>query len=118
MLESNKGEEQVHRVSSSLFGPVDPSLRANSGRFKFTVRRQLNKDAYPDSENAMKVLTLRARQELHGRLALSHPHKALCGGNAKRLRNLGLYGPIIIGPHIPFERAKLPLCPFKRSFIV
>ena len=30
----------VHRVSSSLLGPVDPSFRALSGRrLKFTVRR-------------------------------------------------------------------------------
>ena len=29
----------VHRVSSSLLGPVNPSFRAFSGRLKFTVRR-------------------------------------------------------------------------------
>ena len=29
----------VHRVSSSLLGPVVPSFRALSGRLKFTVRR-------------------------------------------------------------------------------
>jgi len=29
----------VHRVSSSLLGPVDPSFRALSGRLKFMVRR-------------------------------------------------------------------------------
>jgi len=31
--------ETLHRVSSSLLGPVDPSFRALSGRLKFTVRR-------------------------------------------------------------------------------
>ena len=36
----------VHRVSSSLLGPVDPSLRALYGRLKFTVRRhKFNKDS-------------------------------------------------------------------------
>ena len=29
----------VHRVLSSLLGPVDPSFRALSGRLKFTVQR-------------------------------------------------------------------------------
>jgi len=29
----------LHRVSSSLLGPVAPSFRALSGRLKFTVRR-------------------------------------------------------------------------------
>ena len=29
----------LHRVSSSLLGPVDPSFRALPGRLKFTVRR-------------------------------------------------------------------------------
>jgi len=29
----------VHRVSSSLFGPVDPSFRVLSGRLEFTVQR-------------------------------------------------------------------------------
>ena len=34
----------VHRVSSGLSGPVDPSFRALSGRLKFTARRhQLKK---------------------------------------------------------------------------
>ena len=33
-------------VSSSLLGPVDPSLRALSGRLNFTARRhKLNKDS-------------------------------------------------------------------------
>ena len=32
------GMESVHRVSSSLLGPVDPSFRALSGRLKYTVR--------------------------------------------------------------------------------
>ena len=42
---SPKPETLVHRVSSSLLGPVDPSCRALSGRLKFTVRRhKLNKD--------------------------------------------------------------------------
>ena len=31
--------EVVHRVSSSLLGPVDPRFRALSGRLQFTVRR-------------------------------------------------------------------------------
>jgi len=36
----------VHRVSSSLLGPVVPSFRALSGRLKFTVRRhKFNKDS-------------------------------------------------------------------------
>ena len=36
----------VHRVSSSLLGPADPSFRALSGRLKFTVRRhRCNKDS-------------------------------------------------------------------------
>ena len=36
----------VHRVSSSLLGPVDPSFRALSGRLKFIVRRhKFNKDS-------------------------------------------------------------------------
>jgi len=36
----------AHRVSSSLLGPVVPSLRALSGRFDFTVRRhKFNKDS-------------------------------------------------------------------------
>jgi hypothetical protein len=30
----------VHRVSSSISSPVNPSFRAISGRLKFTVRRQ------------------------------------------------------------------------------
>ena len=35
----------IHRVSSSLLGPVDPSFRALAGRPKFTVRpHKLNKD--------------------------------------------------------------------------
>jgi len=35
----------VHRVSSSLLGPVDPSFQALSGRLKFTVRRhKFNED--------------------------------------------------------------------------
>ena len=37
----------VHRVSSSLSGPVDPSFRALSGRLNFTVRRRkFNKDSF------------------------------------------------------------------------
>jgi len=32
-------KQQVHRVSSSLLGPVDPSFRALSGRLKLTARR-------------------------------------------------------------------------------
>ena len=36
----------LHRVSSSLSGPVDPSFRALSGRLEFTVRRhKFNKDS-------------------------------------------------------------------------
>jgi len=36
----------VHRVPSSLVGPVDPSFRALSGRLEFTVRRhKFNKDS-------------------------------------------------------------------------
>jgi len=36
----------LHRVSSSLLGPVHPSFRALSGRLKFMVRRhKLNKDS-------------------------------------------------------------------------
>jgi hypothetical protein len=36
----------VHRVSSSLSSPVDPSFRALSGRLKLTVRRHTsNKDS-------------------------------------------------------------------------
>ena len=31
--------EIVHRVSSRLLGPVHPSIRALSGRLKYTVRR-------------------------------------------------------------------------------
>ena len=39
--------EVVHRVSSSLLGPVDPSFRALSGRLKFTVRRhKFNQDSF------------------------------------------------------------------------
>jgi len=35
----------LHRVSSSLLGPVDTSFRALSGGLKFTVRRpKFNKD--------------------------------------------------------------------------
>jgi len=38
----------VHRVSSSLLGPVVPSFRALSGRLKFTVRRhKFNTDSLP-----------------------------------------------------------------------
>ena len=37
----------VHRVSSSLLGPVDPSFRALSGRLKFTVRRHKFNKYYP-----------------------------------------------------------------------
>ena len=33
----------IHRVSSSLLGPVDPSFRALSGCFKLTVRRHKSK---------------------------------------------------------------------------
>jgi hypothetical protein len=37
----------VHRVSSSLLGPEDPSFRALSGRIQFTVRRhKLNEDSF------------------------------------------------------------------------
>ena len=36
----------VHRESSSLLGPLDPSFRALSGRLKFAVRRhKFNKDS-------------------------------------------------------------------------
>ena len=36
----------VHRIWSSLSGPVDPSFRALSGRLKFTIRRhKFNKDS-------------------------------------------------------------------------
>ena len=36
----------VHRVSSSIFGQVDPSFRALSRRLKFTIRRHaFNKDS-------------------------------------------------------------------------
>ena len=35
----------IHRVSSSLLGPVDPSFRALAGRLEFMVRRhKFNKD--------------------------------------------------------------------------
>ena len=38
----------VHGVSSSLLGPAVPSVRALSGRLKFTVRRhKFNKDSLP-----------------------------------------------------------------------
>ena len=37
----------MHRVSSSLLGPIDPSFRALSGRLKFTVRRhKVNKVSF------------------------------------------------------------------------
>ena len=40
------GSLLLHRVSSRLLGPVDPSLRALSGRLKFTVRRhKFNNDS-------------------------------------------------------------------------
>ena len=45
-LEIAKGpshSEVVHRVSSSLLGPVLPSLQALSGRLKFTVQRHKSK---------------------------------------------------------------------------
>jgi len=45
----------VHRVSSSLLGPVVPSVRALSGRLKFTVRRhQFNKDSLPSSRDRVR----------------------------------------------------------------
>ena len=60
---------------------------------------------------------LRSRMNQHAR---GHGGFVLLKGtNAKRMRNLVPYGPIIIDPYIPFERAKLRLnilCPFKRSF--
>ena len=35
----------LHRASSRLLGPVDPSVRARYGRLKFTVRsHKFNKD--------------------------------------------------------------------------
>ena len=46
-LVSNGRSAVVHRVSSSLSGPVEPSFRALSGRPKLTVRRhKLNKDSF------------------------------------------------------------------------
>ena len=39
----------VHRVSSSLLGPVDLSFRALSGRLKFTVRRHKFNEDSPSS---------------------------------------------------------------------
>ena len=39
----------LHRISSSLLGPVDPSFRALAGRLKFTVRRHKFKIFSPSS---------------------------------------------------------------------
>ena len=42
----------VHRVSSSLLGPVVPSFRALSGCLRFTVRRhKFNKDSLSDGND-------------------------------------------------------------------
>ena len=55
----------VHRVSSSLLGPVDFSFRALSGRLKFTVRRhKLNKDSLFRVEGLQGYLALKKRHPL------------------------------------------------------
>jgi len=42
----NRHRYDVHHVSSSFLGPVDPSFRALSGRLEFTVQRhQFNKES-------------------------------------------------------------------------
>ena len=53
--------EVVHRVSSSLLGPVAPSFRALSGRLTFTVRRhKFNKDSH-SAEGRCSVAVTRAQ---------------------------------------------------------
>jgi len=57
----------VHRVSSSLLGPLDPSFRALSGRLKFTVRRhKFNNDSLSDLDDVVgEVLMLSDRLRDH-----------------------------------------------------
>jgi len=46
----------LHRVSSSLLGPVDPAFRAFYGRLKFTVRRhKVNKDSLSCAQTEREV---------------------------------------------------------------
>ena len=46
----------LHRVTSSLLGPVDPSFGALSGRLKFTVRRhKFNEDSLLSLSRARRV---------------------------------------------------------------
>ena len=58
----------VHHVSSSLLGPVDPSFRALSGRLKFTVwRHKFNKDALSSYEISVSACLRPAASFLRAR---------------------------------------------------
>jgi len=62
------GEEVLHRVSSSILGPVDPSFRALSGRLKFTVRRhEFNNDSLSQRhQDSHDTCTVHAWRNLGG----------------------------------------------------
>ena len=85
----------VHRVSSSLLGPVDPSCRALSGRLKFTVRRhKLNKDSLPWSPSSYSTRQWRPRPAFPPRKSIEQivpsnklvPFEDLNDGNLTRER--------------------------------
>ena len=87
VLEFIRRVQVLHRVSSSLLGPVDPSFRALSGRPKVTVRRhKFNKDSL---SKPLRGLELKGVYRMYSSLAHGHDHETSTFGTPRSLSVTG-----------------------------